>query len=158
MAAKLTRLTHKIAIQLHLVAESFTICNSRSRRPVPKLLIHPRKLKPLSLNVWAFIMWSFLLIKMYMKNICSCERINIYVKCIVNLWIYLIHVSRGSLVSVETRLLGGQRRVRFPAEAKMWFLSCAKCGPALGPNQLTIQCVPGAFTPRVKLPGHETDH
>jgi hypothetical protein len=30
MAVKLTRLTHKIAIQLHLVAESFTICSSRS--------------------------------------------------------------------------------------------------------------------------------
>jgi hypothetical protein len=30
MAAKLTRLTHKIAIQLHLVAESFTICSSRT--------------------------------------------------------------------------------------------------------------------------------
>jgi hypothetical protein len=38
MAAKLTRLTHKIAIQLHLVAESSTICSSRSRRPVRKLL------------------------------------------------------------------------------------------------------------------------
>jgi hypothetical protein len=38
MAAILTRLTHKIAIQLHLVAESCTICNSRSRRPVRKLL------------------------------------------------------------------------------------------------------------------------
>jgi hypothetical protein len=37
MTAKLTRLTHKIAIQLHLVAESYTICNSRSRRPVRKL-------------------------------------------------------------------------------------------------------------------------
>jgi hypothetical protein len=34
MAAKLTRLTHEIAIQLHLVAESCT----RSRRPVRKLL------------------------------------------------------------------------------------------------------------------------
>jgi len=32
MIAKLTRLTHKIAIQLHLVAESCTICSSRSRR------------------------------------------------------------------------------------------------------------------------------
>jgi hypothetical protein len=41
MAAKLTRLTHKIAIQLHLVAESFTICSSRSRRPVRKLLDTP---------------------------------------------------------------------------------------------------------------------
>jgi hypothetical protein len=38
MVAKLTRLTHKIAIQLHLVAESCTICSSRSRRPVRKIL------------------------------------------------------------------------------------------------------------------------
>jgi len=40
MAAKLTRLTRKIAIQLRLVAENCTICNSRSRRPGWKLL-HP---------------------------------------------------------------------------------------------------------------------
>jgi hypothetical protein len=39
MAAKLTILTHKIAIQLHLVAESCTICSSRSRRPVRKRLV-----------------------------------------------------------------------------------------------------------------------
>jgi hypothetical protein len=38
MAAKVTKLTHKIATQLHLVAESCTICSSRSRRPVRKLL------------------------------------------------------------------------------------------------------------------------
>jgi hypothetical protein len=38
MAAKLIKLTHKIAIQLHLVAESYTICSSRCRRPVRKLL------------------------------------------------------------------------------------------------------------------------
>jgi len=31
-------MAHKIAIQLHLAAESCTICNSRSRRPVRKLL------------------------------------------------------------------------------------------------------------------------
>jgi hypothetical protein len=41
MAAKLTRLTHKISIKLHLVAESSTICSSRSRRPVRKLLDTP---------------------------------------------------------------------------------------------------------------------
>jgi hypothetical protein len=41
MAAKLTRLTHKIAIQLHLVPESYTICSSRSRQPVRKLLDTP---------------------------------------------------------------------------------------------------------------------
>jgi hypothetical protein len=41
MAAKLTGLTHKIAIQLHLVAESCIICSSRFRRPVRKLLDTP---------------------------------------------------------------------------------------------------------------------
>jgi hypothetical protein len=38
MAAKLTRLTHKIAIQLHLVAESCTICSSHSWQPFQKFL------------------------------------------------------------------------------------------------------------------------
>jgi hypothetical protein len=41
MAAKRTRLTHKIAIQLHVVAEICTICSSRFRRPVRKLLDTP---------------------------------------------------------------------------------------------------------------------
>jgi hypothetical protein len=41
MEAKFTRPTHEIAIQLHLVAESCTICNSCSRRPVRKLLDTP---------------------------------------------------------------------------------------------------------------------
>jgi len=41
MAVKLTRLNHKVAIQVHLVAESCTICSSRSRRPARKLLDTP---------------------------------------------------------------------------------------------------------------------
>jgi len=41
MVTKLTRLTHKIAIQLHLVAESCAICSSCSRRSVQKLLDTP---------------------------------------------------------------------------------------------------------------------
>jgi hypothetical protein len=41
MAAKLIRLTHKTAIQLHLLAESCIICSSSSRRPVRKLLDTP---------------------------------------------------------------------------------------------------------------------
>jgi hypothetical protein len=41
LAAKLTRLTHRIAIQLHLVEESCTIFSSRSRRLVRKLLNTP---------------------------------------------------------------------------------------------------------------------
>jgi len=41
MAAKLARLSHKTAIPLHLVAESYAICSARSRRPVRKLLDTP---------------------------------------------------------------------------------------------------------------------
>jgi hypothetical protein len=40
MATKLAGLTHKIAIQLHLVVESCTICSSHSRRPVRELFEH----------------------------------------------------------------------------------------------------------------------
>jgi hypothetical protein len=38
MVTKLTRLTHKMAIQLHLMAESCIICNSRYRQLVRKLV------------------------------------------------------------------------------------------------------------------------
>jgi len=38
MAAKPTRLIHRIPIQLHLLAESCNICSSHSRQPVRKLL------------------------------------------------------------------------------------------------------------------------
>jgi len=41
MATKLTRLTHRLVIQLYLVAESCTICNCRFRWPVRKLLDTP---------------------------------------------------------------------------------------------------------------------
>jgi len=41
MTAKLTRLTQKIAVQLLLVAESCTICSSRSVPSVRKLLDTP---------------------------------------------------------------------------------------------------------------------
>jgi hypothetical protein len=42
MAAKLTRLTHKIAIQLHLVAESCTICILAPGGQSGNFWIHPR--------------------------------------------------------------------------------------------------------------------
>jgi len=45
MAAKLTRVTHNIAIQLHLVVESCTICSSHSRRPIWKHLDTPSYLQ-----------------------------------------------------------------------------------------------------------------
>jgi len=41
IATKPTKLSHRIAIQLHLVEGSCTICSSRSRRPVRKLLDTP---------------------------------------------------------------------------------------------------------------------
>jgi len=41
MITKLTRLAHKIAIKVYLVAEKCTICSFRSRRPVRKLLDTP---------------------------------------------------------------------------------------------------------------------
>jgi len=41
MAAKLTRLTHKIALQLHPAVESCTMCSSCGRPSVRKLLDTP---------------------------------------------------------------------------------------------------------------------
>jgi len=41
MAAKPTRLIHKMAIELHLLARELIICSSRSRLPVRKLLDTP---------------------------------------------------------------------------------------------------------------------
>jgi hypothetical protein len=41
MATKRTRLTQKLAIQLHIVVETCTICSLRSRPPVRKLLNTP---------------------------------------------------------------------------------------------------------------------
>jgi len=42
MAAKFIRLTHKIAIQLHLVAQSCTICSYRSSDQSGNFWIHHR--------------------------------------------------------------------------------------------------------------------
>jgi hypothetical protein len=51
MAEKLTRLTHKIAIQLHLMAESCNIYRCRSRLQVRKLLDTPSYVRPNSLEL-----------------------------------------------------------------------------------------------------------
>jgi len=52
MEAKLTRLTHTIAIQLHLLAESCTICSSCSRRPIRKFLDTPSYT-----SLYIFVKW-----------------------------------------------------------------------------------------------------
>jgi hypothetical protein len=53
MAATLTRMTHKIAIQLHLVAESCTISSSRSKRPVRKFLDTPSFSKQFTVQIFS---------------------------------------------------------------------------------------------------------
>jgi hypothetical protein len=56
MVAKLTILTHKTVPQLHLVAESCTICSSRSSRPVRELLGTPSHDHPNEIWWWVQIM------------------------------------------------------------------------------------------------------
>jgi len=68
MATKLTRLTHKIAIQLHLVADSCTFCSSRSRRPVRKLLDTPSYAVLLN-----FTFRSHCNLYSFAWNFCCCE-------------------------------------------------------------------------------------
>jgi hypothetical protein len=51
MAAKLNRLTHQIAIEMYLVAESCAIYSSRTRRPVGKLLDTPSYVLIFLLNI-----------------------------------------------------------------------------------------------------------
>jgi len=58
MVTKLTTLTHKITIKLHLVAESCTICSSRSRLPVRKLLDTPSYV----FSFYLFFIWVWKLI------------------------------------------------------------------------------------------------
>jgi hypothetical protein len=78
MAAKLTRLTHKIAIQLRLVAKSCTICNSRSRRPVRKLLDTLSSQFLLKIRSWITIIRCFysLLTQQYFKVMRTQQRVT----------------------------------------------------------------------------------
>jgi hypothetical protein len=57
MVAKLTKLTHKIVMQLHLVAQSYTIRSSCSRQPVQKLLDMPSYIHTHRFLHWSLHMW-----------------------------------------------------------------------------------------------------
>jgi hypothetical protein len=72
MAAKLTRLTHEIAIQLHLIAESCTICSSRSRRPVRKLLVTPSYVYANVYTHFFSFQLCFLYLQKYFRGINIC--------------------------------------------------------------------------------------
>jgi len=72
MAAQLTRLTEKIAIKLHLMGETCTICSSRYRRPVRKLLYTPSYYK-----IWAAILGNEICersLKTENRRFQSCQR------------------------------------------------------------------------------------
>jgi hypothetical protein len=64
MAAKFTKLIHKTAIQLHLVAESCNVCSSHSRRPVQKLLDTPSYFPKIHSDIketgWVVVDWIHL--------------------------------------------------------------------------------------------------
>jgi hypothetical protein len=62
-AVKLTRLTHKIAIQMHLAAESCTICSSHSRLSVRKLMV--------TLSYVCSSLSLFANVKMSLRTICT---------------------------------------------------------------------------------------
>jgi hypothetical protein len=76
MAVKLTRLTHKIAIQLHLVAKSCTICISSSRRPVRKLLDTSIVYLLFILFCVSYILEDKVTVKVYFATWCKYEELN----------------------------------------------------------------------------------
>jgi len=63
-----------MAIQLHLVAESSTVCSSRSRRPVRKLLVtllyttSPKCVHSFTFLDWTFVCISHLSHIIYVSN------------------------------------------------------------------------------------------
>jgi hypothetical protein len=130
MTAKLTRLSHKIVIQLHLAAESCTICSSRSRRTVRKLL---------DTSSYSDIPTLWASYRMLLKCV---ERII---------------RSTYKVISNCYGLDDQGSRVRFPAGAgnfSLHYLSRTALGPTLPP----IQWVPGALFLGVKRPGREADY
>jgi hypothetical protein len=115
MAAKLTRLIHKVTIQLHLLAETCTTCSSRSRRSVRKLLDTP--------YIWHFI-------TCYMKK--SFNKL-----CKLNLWLGMskikptrIFLSLDLLYQISSTSIkylriwtmkNDRRRERYDVPIMCWF-------------------------------------
>jgi hypothetical protein len=101
MAPKLNnRLTHKIAIQLHLVAESCIICDPRSRRPVRKhldissntLLTFPRSCMNV-LTCLSFYLRMCLKESKTAHGLCQCYLNGMYIDAAVSKYMLLIKYS-----------------------------------------------------------------
>jgi hypothetical protein len=173
MSAKLTRLTHKAAIQLHLVAESCTICSSRSRRPVRKLLDTPfyasiiisdtNRLRT-SVQLTTETSWTSNVPQKTGNVTLKCSVLNTVKRLIRTTddgfwrvrrfflyYAYLHYGSRGSSVSIVTRLQAG--RIQFDSRHRQWrdffFLFATASRPVLGPIQPPIRWVPGPISPWV---------
>jgi hypothetical protein len=144
MAAKLTRLTHKIEVQLHLVTESCTICSSRSRRPVRKILDNPRIIFRETVHVFRGL------------RLHSTTRTNIRVPEWISTQHFSVHGPRqlsGIALGYELDVRGFESRQRLGI-----FLYITASRLSLGPTQPPVQWVTGTLPLEVKRPGREADH
>jgi hypothetical protein len=132
MTAKFSRLTHKTAIQLHLVAETCIICSSRSRRLVRKLLDTP--------SYFIEIIQIVVGVKYLDGRRPSSHKLFF---CFVRLGHGLD--DRGC-------------RVRFPAGGWEFFPSPPRPERHWGPPSLLSSGYRGALSLGVKRPGREADH
>jgi hypothetical protein len=166
MAAKLTRLTHEIAMQLHLVAESCTICSTRSRRPIRKLLDTPsipsisfrHTVNSIDLGGGCHSIIRFLCLhntthKKASDGQCNSPALFTTAESLDE------GISSGLKIISQYKYLpaGWTTEVRLPAVAVV-FLCASLSRPAFDPTHPPIQWIPGTLPPRVKRPGRETDH
>jgi hypothetical protein len=141
MATKLTRLTKKIAIQLHLVAESCTICSSCSRRPIRKLLDTPSYVK--IQNYYVHLRHTFTIL----------QRNTI----IIPFRKYMHFNLPGQLSRYSGWLRAGWWGFECRRELGIFLFTTAS-RPALGPTQSPIRWEAGALSLGIKRPGREADY
>jgi hypothetical protein len=145
MASKLSRLTYKIAIQLHIVAESCTICGSRSRWWDRKLLDTPSYFLSVCLDICKSTI--------YYVPVCVLALLsNLFLTPFE--WLIWYNRSRNSSV-VGCGL--GDRGFESRYVLGIFLLTTAS-RQALGPIQPPIQWIPGALSLGVKRPGLEAVH
>jgi hypothetical protein len=149
MAANLTRLNHKISIQVQVVAVSCSVCNSSTRRPVRKRLGTPSYCEIfLSLRAMIFIIFTRSLKNVYKMTshwwwlVTSClgffsernKQNNLVYWVHTTIWIFnpmdkLYHLfptcphfckNCNSSVGIGTRLRGGRSRLKSLIPGGVW--------------------------------------